>query len=93
MFNGEMRNDKIMKGLYSIKLTSSTQLLNLGKIYLSSADQPIEFNSQLDDKSRFQNVEHFNVIDFNMLLFFSEGRNDQHKPRRCKFVFISKSIL
>ena len=29
---------------------------NLGKVYISS--QPIEFNSELDDKSRFENVEH-----------------------------------
>ena len=31
---------------------------NLGKVYISSASQPIEFNSESDDKSRFENVEH-----------------------------------
>ena len=30
---------------------------NLGKVYIS-AKQPIEFNSELDDKSRFENVDH-----------------------------------
>ena len=30
---------------------------HLGKVYIS-ANQPIQFNSELDDKSRFENVEY-----------------------------------